>query len=109
MLHDNRKARLAVALSMAPCDLLRFEGFLHRFRVCGCRRVVGTTLGMQTLCVHGGEPSPRTEGCAVVPIYQTATFLWEGEEGYDSGDISASRAWSSGLLGRGDDVRMEVS
>lgn len=38
-------------------------------------------MGMLTQCVLA---DPRIDGAAVMPIFQTTTFLWGGEEGYDA-------------------------
>ena len=44
----------------------------------------GLDLGMSTLAINAGEPEPRVGGAAVMPIFQSATFLFAGEEDYDS-------------------------
>ena len=38
---------------------------------------------MQTKAIHAGEPDPRPAGAAVAPIYQSSTFLFEGDSAYD--------------------------
>lgn len=38
---------------------------------------------MQTKAIHAGEPDPRPAGAAVAPIYQSSTFLFEGDSSYD--------------------------
>lgn len=38
---------------------------------------------MQTKAIHAGEPDPRPAGAAVAPIYQSSTFLFEGDSEYD--------------------------
>ncbi len=40
-------------------------------------------LSLETKAVHAGEPKPRLGGAVVMPIYQTAMFLYSGEESYD--------------------------
>ncbi len=37
---------------------------------------------IDTEAVHAGEPSPRIGGAVAMPIFQSATFLWEGETDY---------------------------
>lgn len=38
---------------------------------------------MHTKAIHAGEPDPRPAGAAVAPIYQSSTFLFEGDAAYD--------------------------
>jgi len=38
---------------------------------------------MHTKAIHAGEPDPRPAGSAVAPIYQSSTFLFEGDSAYD--------------------------
>jgi hypothetical protein len=44
----------------------------------------GLSVGMSTLAITAGEPEPRISGAAVMPIFQSATFLFAGEQTYDS-------------------------
>lgn len=56
-------------------------------------------LKLGTVCVHGGEPNPRVNGSAVMPIFQSSTFtilgthlsslrpLFERNTLFDSGHI----------------------
>ncbi|MGH7494156.1 MAG: trans-sulfuration enzyme family protein [bacterium] len=37
---------------------------------------------LETQLIHAGEPSPRAEGAVAMPIYQTAMFLYAGEQSY---------------------------
>ncbi len=37
---------------------------------------------IDTTAVHGGEPEPRINGAVAMPIFQSATFLYEGETDY---------------------------
>lgn len=37
---------------------------------------------LETQAVHAGEPSPRANGAVCLPIYQTAMFLYAGEQNY---------------------------
>lgn len=37
---------------------------------------------VETMCVHAGEPSPRIEGAVVTPIFQSATFEYDGQSSY---------------------------
>jgi cystathionine beta-lyase/cystathionine gamma-synthase len=37
---------------------------------------------LETQVVHAGEPSPRLEGAVAMPIFQTAMFLYAGEQSY---------------------------
>ncbi len=46
-------------------------------------RPTASSLGLQTMAVHAGEPHPRHQGAAVMPIYQSATFEYGGEAGED--------------------------
>lgn len=39
---------------------------------------------LNTLAVHAGEPRPQVDGAVVMPIFQSATYLTEEVEGYDS-------------------------
>ena len=39
---------------------------------------------MDTKVIHAGEPVPRVEGAVIMPIFQTAMFLYAGEKTYDS-------------------------
>jgi cystathionine beta-lyase/cystathionine gamma-synthase len=39
---------------------------------------------IETVIIHAGEPVPRVEGAVVLPIFQTAMFVYGGEKGYDS-------------------------
>src|SRR5687768_16620819 len=35
---------------------------------------------MDTRAIHAGEPSPRLQGAVAMPIYQSATFMADGED-----------------------------
>lgn len=37
---------------------------------------------LETQVIHAGEPSPRADGAVCLPIYQTAMFLYSGEQNY---------------------------
>ncbi len=37
---------------------------------------------LETQVIHAGEPQPRAEGAVSMPIYQTAMFLYAGEQSY---------------------------
>ncbi len=37
---------------------------------------------LETQVIHAGEPSPRANGAVCLPIYQTAMFLYGGEQSY---------------------------
>mmetsp|Transcript_25443 Transcript_25443/g.55247 ORF Transcript_25443/g.55247 Transcript_25443/m.55247 type:complete len:398 (+) Transcript_25443:147-1340(+) len=43
----------------------------------------GSNHSLQTVLVHAGE-TPRVAGAAVAPIFQSATFLFEGQNSYDT-------------------------
>jgi len=45
--------------------------------------VTDHSASMQTKAVHAGEPDPRPAGAATAPIYQSSTFLFEGDSAYD--------------------------
>jgi cystathionine beta-lyase/cystathionine gamma-synthase len=38
--------------------------------------------GIDTRLIHAGEPEPRIEGAVSMPIFQTSTFEYRGEESY---------------------------
>ena len=38
--------------------------------------------GIDTRLVHAGEPEPRIEGAVAMPIFQSSTFEYRGEESY---------------------------
>ncbi len=38
---------------------------------------------IETKLVHAGDPDPRIDGAVILPIFQTAQFLYEGESQYD--------------------------
>ena len=38
---------------------------------------------LQTQLIHAGEPETRPEGAVVLPVYQSATFEYQGQRGYD--------------------------
>jgi cystathionine beta-lyase/cystathionine gamma-synthase len=38
--------------------------------------------GIDTKLVHAGEPEPRIEGAVAMPIFQSSTFEYRGEESY---------------------------
>lgn len=38
--------------------------------------------GIETKLIHGGEPKPRIEGSLILPIFQTSTFQFRGEDDY---------------------------
>ena len=38
---------------------------------------------LQTQLIHAGEPEIRPEGAVVLPIYQSATFEYQGQRSYD--------------------------
>src|ERR1019366_10748853 len=38
--------------------------------------------GIDTKLVHPGEPEPRIEGAVTMPIFQSSTFEYRGEESY---------------------------
>ena len=38
--------------------------------------------GLETKLIHGGEPKPRVEGSLILPIFQTSTFQFRGEDDY---------------------------
>ncbi len=37
---------------------------------------------IETQAIHAGEPSPRANGAVCLPIYQSAMFLYSGEQSY---------------------------
>lgn len=37
---------------------------------------------LATRAVHAGEPRPRIEGAIAMPIFQTSTYVFDGEDGY---------------------------
>jgi cystathionine gamma-synthase len=39
---------------------------------------------MQTIAVHAAAAAGRVDGASVPPIFQAATFLYQGEDGYNS-------------------------
>lgn len=41
------------------------------------------SIGLETLAVRGTRPH-YSEGSAVQPIFQTSTFLFQGEVGYEN-------------------------
>ncbi|MDA0747189.1 MAG: aminotransferase class I/II-fold pyridoxal phosphate-dependent enzyme [bacterium] len=44
--------------------------------------MAGRRLDIQTQVVHAGEPQDRPEGAVVLPVYQSATFEYGGEDRY---------------------------
>ncbi|MBI2502753.1 MAG: aminotransferase class I/II-fold pyridoxal phosphate-dependent enzyme [Candidatus Latescibacteria bacterium] len=38
---------------------------------------------LQTQLIHAGEPQPRPAGALVLPVYQSATFEYQGQRSYD--------------------------
>jgi cystathionine beta-lyase/cystathionine gamma-synthase len=38
--------------------------------------------GIDTRLIHAGEPDPRIEGAVAMPIFQSSTFTYRGEESY---------------------------
>ena len=43
------------------------------------------TRSISTAAVHAGEPQPRIGGAVSMPIFQSSTFLYEGETDYHAG------------------------
>jgi cystathionine beta-lyase/cystathionine gamma-synthase len=43
-----------------------------------------TYQSLETKLIHAGEPEPRIQGAVVMPIFQSATFTYEGETSYDA-------------------------
>ncbi|MCH6551990.1 MAG: PLP-dependent transferase [Planctomycetes bacterium] len=43
------------------------------------------TTSISTAAVHAGEPQPRIGGAVSMPIFQSSTFLYEGETDYHAG------------------------
>lgn len=41
-----------------------------------------TTRNFATQAIHAGEPRPRIEGAVAMPIFQTSTYVMDGEVGY---------------------------
>lgn len=39
--------------------------------------------GLDTRCVHAGEPRPGTGGAVIAPIFQSATYEYTGEQDYN--------------------------
>lgn len=39
-------------------------------------------LSLQTRLIHAGRPRPGVEGAVVLPIFQSSTYVYGGEEGY---------------------------
>ncbi len=39
-------------------------------------------LAVDSRLIHAGEPVPRIEGAVAMPIFQTSTYVYGGEEGY---------------------------
>ena len=37
--------------------------------------------GFETRLVHAGEPQPRLAGAVAMPIFQSSTFVYGGEDG----------------------------
>ena len=44
-----------------------------------------STRSISTAAVHAGEPQPRIGGAVSMPIFQSSTFLYEGETDYHAG------------------------
>lgn len=42
-----------------------------------------TAFDLQTQLIHAGERQPRIEGAVVLPIFQSATFEYQGQDRYD--------------------------
>lgn len=40
---------------------------------------------IDTAAVHAGEPQPRIDGAVVMPIFQSSTYVYEGETDYHAG------------------------
>ena len=40
-------------------------------------------ISFDTKLIHSGEPDPRIEGAANVPIFQSSTFEYSGQKNYD--------------------------
>ena len=40
-------------------------------------------ISFDTKIIHSGEPDPRIEGAANVPIFQSSTFEYSGQKSYD--------------------------
>ncbi len=38
--------------------------------------------GVESKLIHAGEPRPRVGGAVVTPIFQSSTYLYEGQPGY---------------------------
>jgi cystathionine beta-lyase/cystathionine gamma-synthase len=38
--------------------------------------------GIETRCIHAGEPEPRIEGAVSMPIFQSSTYEYRGEDSY---------------------------
>lgn len=38
--------------------------------------------GVESKLIHAGEPRPRVDGSVVMPIFQSSTYLYEGQTGY---------------------------
>ena len=44
--------------------------------------ITQTAPSIDTRAVHAGEPEPRIGGAVAMPIFQSATYLYEGETDY---------------------------
>src|SRR5215472_13321948 len=49
----------------------------------GARAMSGPYKRLETKLVHAGEPRPRIDGAVEMPIFQSATFEYRGEQRYD--------------------------
>ena len=47
--------------------------------------IKNATRSISTAAVHAGEPQPRIGGAVSMPIFQSSTFLFEGETDYHAG------------------------